>query len=153
MIPCMDSGAAGGIRRATDGDVEVVLGFDHVARGDPRRREFVRGAVAAGQCYVRTDDDGRAVAYAVLEYTFFDHGFVSMLYVAEAHRRRGFGAELMRHAERECRTPRLFTSTNRSNGPMRALLAALGYRPSGVIENLEETGDDAELVFFKPLSP
>jgi len=56
---------------------------------------------------------------------------------------------LVRHVEQECRTPKLFTSTNESNAPMRALLAKLGFSPSGVIENLDE--GDPELVFFKRL--
>ena len=46
--------------------------------------------------------------------------------------------------------PKLFTSTNRSNAPMQSLLAKLGYRPSGVIENLDE--GDPELVYMKHVS-
>jgi hypothetical protein len=49
--------------------------------------------------------------------------------------------------EQRCKTAKLFTSTNQSNKPMQVLLNRLGYRPSGVIENLDE--GDPELVYMK----
>jgi len=42
---------------------------------------------------------------------------------------------------------RVFTSTNESNAPMRALLGQCGYKPSGSIDNLDP--GDPELVFVK----
>ena len=57
---------------------------------------------------------------------------------------------MLRAIERRCRTPKLFISTNESNAAMRALLAKVGFRPSGVIENLDV--GDRELVFFKAIS-
>ncbi len=54
--------------------------------------------------------------------------------------RKGAGREsvLLRHLERTCRTPKLFTSTNESNAPMQALMSSLGYEPSGVVHHLDE---------------
>jgi len=49
----------------------------------------------------------------------------------------------------ECRTPKLFTSTNQSNVPMQGLLATLEFARSGLIENLDD--GDPELVYFKRL--
>ena len=96
------------------------------------------------------EEDAAVLAYAVLDYSFYGHGFVSMLYVAEAARRRGIGRMLMREVEVQCETVKLFTSTNESNAPMRGLLATLGYVPSGVIQNLDP--GDPELVYFRDLS-
>src|SRR3990172_5792197 len=70
-----------------------------------------------------------------------------MVYVDREFRRRGIGSALVRHMEQSCKTAKLFTSTNRSNKPMQALLDKLGYQPSGVIENLDE--GDPELVYVK----
>ena len=131
------------IRPALPADAAEIVGFDHIAALSPARRDFIQRSVEAGRCFVAADG-GRVVGYAVLEYTFYDNGWVAMLYVAEGFRRRGVGAALVRRLERECRTPKLFTSTNESNTRMRALLAKLGFRPSGVIENLDE--GDPELV-------
>ena len=73
-----------------------------------------------------------------------------MVYVAKSERRRGVGRSLMRALANQCKTSKLFTSTNESNSAMRALLATLGYVPSGVIENLDP--GDPELVFFLDLN-
>jgi GNAT superfamily N-acetyltransferase len=96
-----------------------------------------------------TIDGGLPIGYAVLEYSFYENGFVAVLYVDSTYRRRGVGEALMRHLETVCRTPKLFTSTNQSNSVMQSLLAKLDYVPSGVIHNLDE--GDAELVYFKRL--
>jgi len=48
-----------------------------------------------------------------------------------------------------CRTKKLFTSTNLSNLPMHALLEKVGYKLSGVIDNLDP--DDPEVVYFRSL--
>jgi ribosomal protein S18 acetylase RimI-like enzyme len=136
------------IRRAIAADVEAVIGCDPVAARQPARREFICRSIDAGACFVAISG-GRMVGYGVLEYTFYGNGFLSMLCVAKAFERRGIGSALVRHIERECRTPKLFTSTNASNASMRALLAKLGFEPSGVIENLDD--GDPELVFVKRL--
>lgn len=139
------------IRIAQPSDAEAIEAFDHVARSGASRREFINSSLlASGHCWVAVVD-GQAVAYAVLEHTFFENGFVSMLYVNPEFRCRGLGSALLRHLEDQCRTAKLFTSTNQSNHAMRALLAKLNYKPSGVIENLDE--GDPELVYFKRLGP
>ena len=136
------------IREATPADSEVIIGFDHVARLEPGRIEFIDRVVRSATCLV-AESNGNVVAYAALEYTFFDNGFVPILYVAEPERRRGIGRALMQTIASRCKTRKLFTSTNQSNQPMQHLLRALGYVPSGVIHNLDP--DDPELVFFLDL--
>jgi len=137
-----------GIRLANLADAEQISHFDHVARIDPGRDQFVRSSIGNGQCHVY-EQGGAVVAYAVLEYSFYGNAFVSMLCVHPERRRKGIGAKLMRHIESLCRTDKLFTSTNESNQPMRKLLEKLGYQPSGRIENLDE--GDPEMVYFKRL--
>ena len=53
----------------------------------------------------------------------------------------------MQHLESECKTPKIFTSTNLSNLAMQALLVKLRYKLSGTIHNLDP--DDPELVYMK----
>lgn len=133
------------IRLAVESDIDSIYSFDAIAQHDNRRRNFVSRSVAAGNCFVAIDE--RVIGYAVLEYTFYDNGFVSMLYVHPEHRRLGVGTGLMKHLESVCQTSKLFTSTNLSNTPMQSLLVRLGYKLSGVIHDLDE--DDPELVYVK----
>ena len=136
------------IRLAEGADVNPLIALHRAPRHDSDRASFIRRSIAGRSCYVAIDG-GLPIGYAVLEYSFYENGFVAVLYVDSTYRRRGVGEELMRHLETVCRTPKLFTSTNQSNTVMQSLLAKLDYVPSGVIHNLDE--GDAELVYFKRL--
>jgi len=138
------------LRPATSLDIDALSAIDRQAQTDRQRREFITRSVAHGRCSVVVNANGHAAGYGVLEYAFFDNGFVSMLYVDPVHRRQGAGRLLLRHLESLCQTPKLFTSTNLSNQPMQALLAKAGYRLSGVIHDLDE--NDPELVYVKYLN-
>jgi GNAT superfamily N-acetyltransferase len=139
---------AGVVRVGTLADVDAIIAIDPVAAVDPARIDFIRRSVADDAGYVY-EIDGRIAGYAVLEYTFFDNGWIGMLMVASSHRRQRIGTMLVRYLESICRTPKLFTSTNESNKPMQALMVRLGYAYSGRVENLDES--DPELFYFKKL--
>lgn len=136
------------IRQATRADIDAIIALDQEAAHDANRRRQIREWVSAGSTFVAVVDDVVA-GYAVLEYTFFAQGFISMLIVAEASRRTGVGSALISHLEAICRTGKLFTSTNESNAPMRALMQWMSYEPSGIVHNLDD--GDPELIFFKKL--
>jgi GNAT superfamily N-acetyltransferase len=65
--------------------------------------------------------EGKVIAVGVLEYTFFEHGFISLVFVDPEERRTGIGEMLFRYPISICRTPKVFSSTNRSNVPIQAL--------------------------------
>ena len=134
------------IRPAVEDDIEVLCSFDLIAQREEERRVLIRREVMEGNCYVAVEE-GPAIGYGVLNYTFYHNGCIDMLYVHSDHQRSGAGTALMRHMESLCRTPKLFTSTNLSNLPMQSLLAKLDYELSGVIHNLDE--GDPEIVYFK----
>jgi len=85
----------------------------------------------------------------VLEYTFFEQGFISLVYLIPSARRTGVGEMLVRYLVSICKTRKLFSSTNRSNKPMQALFSKVGFEPSGAIHNLDP--DDPEIVYYKAL--
>ena len=138
------------LRPANALDIEALSVIDGLAQTSTHRRDFITRSVAHGNCTVIVAPGGQAAGYGVLDHSFFENGFVTMLYVEPAQRRQGAGLLLMRHLEGLCQTPKLFTSTNLSNLPMQALLAKAGYRLSGVIHDLDE--NDPELVYVKYLT-
>ena len=90
--------------------------------------------------------DGDLVGYAA-HGRFFGYDFLELLAVQPAKRRQGIATALFRAVESRSRSGKLFTSTNRSNRPMRRLCERLGFLPSGAVENLDACA--AELFYFK----
>jgi ribosomal protein S18 acetylase RimI-like enzyme len=82
-------------------------------------------------------EDGLATGYAIASVRFFGRGFVWMLAVDPARRRRGVATALLRTAEDWCPSDRIFTSTNQSNAPARRLFESIGYLESGTVDNLD----------------
>ena len=76
-------------------------------------------------------------------------GIIALLFVHRDFRRQGLGQALVAHLESICPREKIFTSTNESNLPMQRLLATQGFRPSGIIHNLDEV--DPEIVYVKQL--
>lgn len=136
------------VRRASESDAEALARIDSLAaEGDEERCGHIRRWCRQGLAAVAEDASG-PLGYRVVEYTFFEQGFVTMLMVAPAARGRGVGARLLRDAAASCVTPKLFTSTNVSNQPMQRLLQRAGWTPAGLLHGLDE--GDPELFYLCP---
>lgn len=144
MAP-MDAGDPGEfvVRRARAEDAGALIALDSLADG--RRQAAVRRWCQEGSAVVAEGAAG-PVGYCVVEYTFFEQGFVSMLMVAPAARGRGVGRSLLDAVAAACATPKLFTSTNVSNQPMQRLLQRAGWSPVGLLHGLDE--GDPELFYL-----
>lgn len=136
-------------RIATARDAEAMLLFDPVARKEPQRAQLIREAIEAGEAHVR-DEAGTISAFGIINYHFFGCGFVELLVVHPEFRRCGLGSGMMRYLEGVCSHRKLFTSTNKSNVPMRRMLAKIGYERSGIVYNLDD--NDPELIYYKQLA-
>ncbi|MFZ0505528.1 MAG: GNAT family N-acetyltransferase [Chthoniobacterales bacterium] len=133
------------LRKATFADIDTITAVDHeFASGG--RKEFFERAIRRAGGYV-LEEEGRVIGVGVLEYAFFEHGFISLIYVSPAARRTGAGQMLLQYLVSICETPKLFSSTNLSNEPMKALFAKAGFMPSGMIHNLDP--NDSEIVYYK----
>ncbi|MET9844814.1 GNAT family N-acetyltransferase [Streptomyces ossamyceticus] len=136
------------VDRAEPSDWPALAKIDSVAAaGDHARRDSIRRWCAQGVAVMARDSSG-PLGYSVLEYSFFEQGFVTMLMVAPGARRRGVGAQLLTAVETICTTAKLFTSTNVSNHPMQQLLQHAGWHPVGLLHGLDE--GDPELFYLRP---
>jgi len=134
------------VRQAVMADGNAVCAIDTRVFGRDERHDFLRSAIAHGECLVA--EIGRETAgFAVVDRSLYDQRFVALLIVDPAYQRRGVGSSLMRAVGRRYPGEKLFTSTNQSNLPMQALCERLGYVRSGWIENLDE--GDPEIIYFK----
>lgn len=136
------------IQNATKSDLAAIYAVDRMATDEGSHKQHIREWVDAGQAIVALIDEV-VVGYAVLEYTFFSNGFISMLMVDGASRRKGVATALVKHLEEMCKTDKVFTSTNESNKPMQGLMQSMSYEPSGTVYNLDE--GDPELFYVKRL--
>ncbi|USY27078.1 GNAT family N-acetyltransferase [Alcaligenes sp. 1735tsa3] len=132
------------IRSAIQADYEGLLALDTVASQEPERALQIQDWIGQSQCYV-AERKGVLLGYGVLNYHFFGHGFVEMLMVGESGRGQGIGSALLRYFRQVSQTEKLFSSTNQSNQAMHGMFQKLGFRRSGVIENLDE--GDPEIVY------
>lgn len=134
-------------RTATRRDEPAVLGIDAIAAvGDSERQQHLREAIEASECIVY-ERDGRVLGFALLKRGhFYGRDFIDLLVVVSDARRQGVARALMRASVVAATTPRVFTSTNRSNTPMQALLQSEGWSRSGELEGLDE--GDPELVYY-----
>jgi ribosomal protein S18 acetylase RimI-like enzyme len=133
-------------RTAGSGDIPGIRFVDPLMRADRARAQLIASALQNGDCIVAARGD-EIVGFAILNYTFFDQGFVPLLVVGAGSRRSGVGTALLAELERRCAKPKLYVSTNESNVPAQCLFEKCGFAPSGRIENLDL--DDAELLYFK----
>jgi ribosomal protein S18 acetylase RimI-like enzyme len=141
-------------RRAAAGDLPAILRVDHVAAsGDRERAEFLRHCLDLGECRVYVSDQAVAGFVIVQPAHFYGRDFIELLIVDPDHRRSGIGRILLREAVATAGTAQVFTSTNTSNRPMRALLTAEDWSFSGELSGLDE--GDPELVFYqdRPAGP
>ncbi len=135
------------MHQAGPADEGAMAALDPLARTSAERRALITEWVALGQAHVAFRD-GRPAGYEALTRGFFRSPFVEMLMVAEGERRLGVGSALLGYLGGLVpAAEKLWTSTNTSNAPMRALLARAGFVPAGRVDHLDE--GDPELVFVR----
>lgn len=131
-------------------DLAALRAIDVLLVSRERQDAILAESVAAGGCIVARDG-AELAGYLTWDLGFFNRPFVRLLVVVSAYRRRGIGRALVADAERAAVAHgELFISTETINAPMRALLLAEGYEPSGSIDHINGPGN-AELIFYKRL--
>ncbi|HYF84639.1 MAG TPA: GNAT family N-acetyltransferase [Clostridia bacterium] len=129
-------------------EFNTILDIDESIYGFRTRGKFIAESILRNECYKAIAED-KIVGFIILNYTFYENGFIGLLVVDNSYRRLKVGTHLLEHVEKVCTTEKVFTSTNKSNLAMQGLLSSCGYVSCGYIEGLDE--GDPELVYYKRL--
>jgi GNAT superfamily N-acetyltransferase len=138
------------IRAPRSADIEAVMALARDVIGPERAGPFVRSHVERHHLLV-AEDEGEVIAVIAYRTDWFQCTLVSLVSVAEDHRKRGVARALYRSVEEMSPSPRLFSSTEETNSAAIRMHTALGFTPSGHIDNLPQ--GYRELLFYKRLHP
>jgi predicted GNAT superfamily acetyltransferase len=138
------------IRQPESGDLGAVMGMAADVIGPERAGPFVRSHVERHHLIV-AEDAGEVVGFIAYRTDWFQCTFVSLVVVKKEKRRRGIARALYKSVEQMSPSPRLFSSTEETNGVSIQMHTALGFAPAGHIDNLPQ--GYRELLFYKRLHP
>jgi GNAT superfamily N-acetyltransferase len=136
------------IRQVRSGDLSALMGLAADAVGAERAGPVVRSHLDRHHLLVAEDEDTVAGCLAY-RTDWFQCTFVSLVSVAAKFRRRGIARALFGEVERMSPSPRLFSSAEETNAAGIQMHTALGFTPSGHIDNLPQ--GYRELLFYKRL--
>ncbi|HET7876163.1 MAG TPA: GNAT family N-acetyltransferase [Methylomirabilota bacterium] len=118
--------------------------------GGERAGAFIRSHLERHHLIV-AEAGGDVVGLLAYRTDWFQCTFVSLVVVREDFRRKGIAREFFKSVEAISPTPRLFSSTEETNAVAIQMHTALGFTPSGHIDNLPQ--GTRELLFYRRIPP
>jgi N-acetylglutamate synthase-like GNAT family acetyltransferase len=118
--------------------------------GEARAGAFIKSHLERHHLIV-ADASGEVVGCLAYRTDWFQCTFVSLVVVREDFRRKGIAREFFRTVEAVSPSPRLFSSTEETNVASIRMHTALGFAPSGHIDNLPQ--GTRELLYYKRIPP
>jgi GNAT superfamily N-acetyltransferase len=138
------------IRGPHVGDLDTLMKLAAVVLGSERAGPFIRSHLDRHHLLV-ADAEGEVVGVLAYRTDWFQCTLVSLVSVREDRRKGGVARALYREVEGISPSPRLYSSTEETNSVAIQMHTALGFHPSGYIDNLPQ--GYRELLFYKRLHP
>jgi GNAT superfamily N-acetyltransferase len=138
------------IRGPEPRDVAALMELAAGVIGPERAGPFIRSHLDRHHVLVAARDD-EVVGLLAYRTDWFQCTFVSLVSVKKDDRRKGVARALYQMVEEISPSPRLFSSAEETNAVSIQMHSALGFVPSGQIDNLPQ--GYRELLFYKRLRP
>jgi GNAT superfamily N-acetyltransferase len=138
------------IRTPRAADIDALMALATIVIGPERAGPFVRSHLERHHLLV-ADEGGQVLGMLAYRTDWFQCTFVSLVAVREDRRKRGVARALYQAVEGMSPSPRLYSSTEETNSGAIQMHTALGFAPSGYIDNLPQ--GYRELLFYKRLHP
>ena len=140
------------LRKATIKDKALVVDFDYslnaVEHIELKREEKITKAILDKECSIILKND-IAIGFVIFDYRFFDQGWIELIIIQEENRGKGIAGQTFNLICKQCKTGKVFTSTNSSNTPMQKALTKAGFSFAGKINGLDD--GDPELFYYKEI--
>ncbi|KIL43238.1 GNAT family N-acetyltransferase [Jeotgalibacillus campisalis] len=127
-------------------DLDRIAHIDKEVSGNTSRLSYFKTSIDLRNCIIAKCDKEIA-GFLIYETNFFDCAFISLVVISPSYRRKGFASLLLDYMMSQSPTPKVFSSTNRSNLSMQKAFDSNGFIESGIVENLDE--GDPEIIYFK----
>ncbi len=141
------------LRKATIKDKALVVDFDYnldkVEHIELKREEKITRAILGEECFIILANN-RVVGFVIFDYRFFDQGWIELIILGEKYRGKGIGGQAIDLICKQCKTNKVFTSTNSSNIQMQKALSKVGFSFAGKINGLDD--GDPELFYYKNIN-
>jgi GNAT superfamily N-acetyltransferase len=138
------------IRLPRSADAAACADLAALVLGRERAGPFVQTHLERHQLMV-AEAAGEIVGLCAYRTDWFQCTFVSLVVVREDFRRKGIAREFFRSVEAVSLSPRIFSSAEETNVPSIRMHVALGFVPSGHIDNLPQGA--RELLFYRRVPP
>jgi ribosomal protein S18 acetylase RimI-like enzyme len=138
------------IRMARWEDMPTCVDLAEAVIGPKRSGPFVEAAMDRQELLV-AHGNGEIVGTLAYRTDWFDCTLVTLVSVRSDWRRRGVARGLYRLLEEMSPSPRLFSSVEETNAAAIQMHRALGFTPSGHVDNLPQ--GYRELLFYKRREP
>jgi N-acetylglutamate synthase-like GNAT family acetyltransferase len=138
------------IRPPRAGDAAPCAALAALVVGPDRAGSFIQAHLERHHLIV-AQADGAVVGLCAYRTDWFQCTLVSLVVVQEDYRRRGIAREFFRSVEAVSPSPRIFSSAQETDSRAIRMHAALGFTPSGYIDNLPQ--GTRELLFYRRVPP
>jgi len=118
--------------------------------GPERAGAFIKSHLERHHLIV-AESAGDIVGLIAYRTDWFECTLVSLVVVKENFRRRGIAREFFKSVEVISPTPRLYSSTEETDAVSIRMHAALGFVPSGHVDNLPR--GHRQLIFYRRIPP
>lgn len=118
--------------------------------GEERAGAFIKSHMERHHLIV-AESSPDVVGFLAYRTDWFQCTFVSLVVVRDDFRRKGIAREFFKAVEAVSPTPRLYSSTEETNAASIRMHAALGFVPSGHLDNLPQ--GSRELFFYRRIPP
>jgi RimJ/RimL family protein N-acetyltransferase len=138
------------LRKATVQDkptlIDLDFRLDQIEHFKLKRVEKIDKAILAGECFIITEDQS-SIGYVIFDYRFFDQGWIELIIIDEKYRGKGIAGKVFNLLCEQCKTDKVFTSTNRSNTRMQRALVKANFTFAGELNGLDD--GDPELFYYR----